>query len=343
MKLDLIVYGRGQERLEGYQLFAAPSYWSDEMLLKTGAFNELWTQGDLSGKEPEVYRFDKNPWGNTYMFFAQKSPCCCAFLRCTRVEGDEPGTWLKEARNRDIWSMEGVCCPFENREEFFAMLPSVILWLEHNNTSFYRRLKDGTIGKSVEIPDEFFYNPYDIINREPPESLDRIFSNSYAIDHWLELCRMISYAKAPFPFFFGPLSDYFKKNAGANYGIETVFSTINGVQNDSGQIKDPFDSIELISEKKVDVKLDPCELCIKFGYDKESNIAHKFILNKLNDPEQKTVVESDFINPRSGFSTDLLTLEAEAECVRDFSRSAGWNVNDAHDDITARYRIEVEE
>lgn len=36
MKLDLLVYGRGQERLDGYQLFAAPSYWRDEMLMAMG-------------------------------------------------------------------------------------------------------------------------------------------------------------------------------------------------------------------------------------------------------------------------------------------------------------------
>lgn len=116
MKLDLLVYGRGQERLDGYQLFAAPSYWRDEMLMAMGAFNDLWTHGDLSDTEREAFAAEPNSWGKTYIFVYMNEPYCCAFLRCTRVECDTEGTWLKEARNFDIWSMEGVCCPFEQRD-----------------------------------------------------------------------------------------------------------------------------------------------------------------------------------------------------------------------------------
>ena len=120
MKLDLMVYGRGVERLEGYQMFAQPPYWTEQMLLYLSDFNELSSAISRKEADPAAFVLDDNPWADTYLFICMPPPYCCALLRCTRVEGDTPGTWLKEVRNQDIWSTEGWCCPFDQREQFFA-------------------------------------------------------------------------------------------------------------------------------------------------------------------------------------------------------------------------------
>lgn len=243
MKLDLMIYGRGQDRLEGYQTFAAPSYWTEQMLMTMDRFNDLWNCGDLSASQPEAFSAEVNPWGKTYMFVCMPPPYCCALLRCTRVEGDEPGTWLKEVRNADIWSLEGVCCPYEQKENFIALLPSIILWLEQDNTSFYGRLRRGQIEKQIELPYDSIINPYAEGDVEIPRHLRDTFSSDNALDALYSLCQNIKYSSAPFHFLFGPLADYFNSEIGTHYGVTKVFSTLRA--NDSADtFSDPMMKME---------------------------------------------------------------------------------------------------
>lgn len=338
MKLDLLVYGRGQERLEGYQLFAAPSYWKDEMLIAMSSFNDLWVQGDLSDTEKAAFAAEKNPWGKTYMFVYMNEPYCCALLRCTRVEGDSEGTWLKEARNFDIWSMEGVCCPFKHREKFFAMLPSVILWLEQDNTSLYRRLKDGKIGKTIEIPENLLYNPYTALESTPSDDLLNIFKDEKAKRSWKNLCNLMNYSSQPFYFLFGPLAKCFAERIGANYGINCVFSTIDDEIVSPPSI-DPLSQMQTIKKRDVSKKRKKCNLYVELS-ESDNNIFYRN-WSLINDESGKTEMQSENIQ-YEGNSIDLIQLEAEAETIRDFAVGMNWGINNS-DNISERYIFEMEE
>lgn len=337
MKLDLLVYGRGQERLDGYQLFAAPKYWSDEMLIAMGSFNDLWTQGDLSNIETKAFALESNPWGRTYIFVHMNEPYCCAFLRCTRVEGDTPGTWLKEARNFDIWSMEGVCCPFEKRGQFFAMLPSIILWFEKDNTSLYKRLKDGKIGTTIEIPENLMYNPYTYSNTPPSDELLNIIKNEQTKNKWLDLCSMINFASRPSHFLFGALAEYFAKKIGANYGVEYVFSTINSRKTELPP--DWLDKMEVIRPRQTDKQLIKGELYLSFEQNENGESEYKWQIIDTSSKEKNILIESKKQVMRDGF--DLKELKAEAEAVRDFAQSIRWNVSETPD-AKERYTFRME-
>ncbi|MBQ1464088.1 MAG: hypothetical protein IIZ18_04695, partial [Ruminococcus sp.] len=159
------------------------------------------------------------------------------------VEGDEPGTWLKEVRNADIWSLEGVCCPYEQKENFIALLPSIILWLEQDNTSFYGRLRRGQIEKQIELPYDSIINPYSEGDVEIPRHLRDTFRSDNALDALYSLCQNIKYSSAPFHFLFGPLADYFNSEIGTHYGVTKVFSTLRA--NDSADtFSDPMMKME---------------------------------------------------------------------------------------------------
>ncbi|MCM1507915.1 MAG: hypothetical protein NC177_12405 [Ruminococcus flavefaciens] len=339
MKLDLLVYGRGQERLDGYQLFAAPEYWSDDMLIAMGAFNDLWTQGDLSNIETKAFALESNPWGRTYMFVHMNEPYCCAFLRCTRVEGDTPGTWLKEARNFDIWSMEGVCCPFEKRGQFFAMLPSVILWFEQDNTSLYKRLKEGKIGTTIEIPDNMIYNPYTYSNTPPPAELLNIIKNEKTRNKWLDLCDMINSATRPSHFIFGSLAGHFAERIGSDYGVEYVFSTT-----DDKKAEIPADwlnKMEVIKQKEVDRQSVKAELYLSFRENKDGEQERKWKIIDTSSEEKKIIIESER-RLVYDYNFDLKKLKAEAEAVRDFAQSIHWGVTETPE-AKERYTFRLEE
>lgn len=326
MTVNLMVYGRGQERLEGYQLFAKPSYWTDQMLMTLGGFNELWTSGDLSDSQKAAFASDKNPWGKTYMFICMPPPYCCALLRCTRAEGDEPGTWLKEVRNSDIWSMEGVCCPYEQRESFFAMLPSIILWLENDNSSFYGRLRSGVIGNNVEIPEKFVFNPYS--DKYPPDELLDMFNTEEAKNAWYELYHKIYLSQQPFQFLFGPLADYFASQIGSYYGMQEVFSTISKKERETSLHDDPLNMMEIITLQAPERERHKYSLRLWIRCNRKDG---DFWLWGIYEPDPSGDSDDKFKSRWQQFYSELDVLEliAEAESIREYAKRMRWTVSES--------------
>ena len=319
MKLDLMIYGRGQDRLEGYQTFAAPPYWTEQMLMTMDRFNDLWNAGDLSASQPEAFAAEHNPWGKTYMFVCMPPPYCCALLRCTRVEGDEPGTWLKEVRNADIWSLEGVCCPFEQRENFIALLPSIILWLENDNTSFYGRMRKGTIGKQIELPEEYVVNPYAEGSVDIPQNLRRLFARDESLDALYELCESIKTATGPFHFLFGPLADHFNAEIGAHYGVTKVFSTLTGSV-DNSMNTDPLMKMENTRKRDLTRRKLKYTLIVDMFRDKKTFTGYKWELRCIDYTADAEPIFSDEVNISSGV-INMGYMFAEADMVRYFAKN----------------------
>lgn len=326
MTVDLMVYGRGQDRLEGYQLFAQPPYWTEQMLMTLDAFNELWTSGDLRDSQKNAFASGCDPWGRTYMFICMPPPYCCALLRCTRVEGDEPGTWLKEVRNFDIWSMEGICCPYEQRENFFAMLPSIICWLESDNSSFYGKLRLGAIGKTVEIPEKYVFNPYS--EESPPDELLELFHTEEARNAWYELYHKIYLSQQPFQFLFGPLADYFASQIGGYYGMQEVFSTICKNAREASVLNDPFTQMGTITLHSPEREIHTYSLRLWINCNRKDGNHRRW---GIFEPNRSEYNDDRYESRWQPFSSELAVLDimAESESIRNYAKRMRWIVSES--------------
>lgn len=334
MKLDLLIYGRGTERDDGYQLFANPPYWTEQMLLAMSSFNDLWIYGDLSDSQIEAYSLYQNPWGHTYIFIAMPEPFCCALLRCTRVE-DKNGGWLKEARNYDVWSMEGVCCPYKDKEMFWAMIPSVILWLERDNTSLYRRFIDKTIERSIEIPEELLFNPFneDVMSEE----MLSVMQNDMAKTAMVNLCNHIHCSNGPSHFLFGPLTDYFFNTVGDNYAVITNYSTL---KSEDMRFDDSFEHIKCIARQKIQESSADYKLKLKLGRKNNAIVSRCWELVEINGKEPSLSSQVTPIDNEKGI--DMLDLYFEAEEVIVFAKRLGLTQPDAEGTNSGRFDFKKE-
>ncbi|MBQ3918939.1 MAG: hypothetical protein II695_04630 [Oscillospiraceae bacterium] len=320
MKTDIIIYGRGQERLSGYQTFTAPEYWSDAMLSAMMGFSQMHEDGDLSSKYPERF-VSADPWGRTYIFIAMPEPFCCALLRVTRVEGDTPGEWLREVRNKEIWSLEGFCAPFEKKDEFFAMVPSMILWFENDKRSLYGRFRLKEIEGTVDIPDEFLVNPYH--NASVGGQYEQIMGDSY--NAWVELTQAIRFSNGVFHFLFGPFADVFAPPMKQDYNITGVYCTDTAIR----QHEDPFDKIRTIRFRKMEgiQKRHMLELHIE-GEDTGNPRREWVIVSKRADgTEADPPLHSPWFSVREN-GIDIHTLIAQYETIKLFVVKMQWTVED---------------
>ncbi len=334
MKVDLLVYGRGAERDNGYQLFANPPYWTEQMLLAMSGFNDLWINGDLSNSQTAAFSACENPWGHTYMFIAMPEPFCCALLRCTRVE-DNKGGWLKEIRNYDVWSMEGVCCPYNDKELFWAMIPSIILWLERDNKSLYRRLIDNKIGRSVEIPEDLLFNPF--YENSMSEELLSVMGTETARNAMVNLCNHIHCSNGPSHFIFGPLADYFNETVGSSYAIVNTFSTLGNMDLN---FKDPFDEITCIRRRTFKKESVEYNLRIRFNRNNDDISARYWELAEISEKEPSLISNMIPVDCEKGI--DLFDLYAEAETIINFTKKLDFFQPDPSGDSCKRFNFRKE-
>lgn len=336
MKLDLMVYGRGVERLDGYQLFAAPDYWTEEMLIHLTDFSQLWTESNYENEK------DFEAWSKTYMFVCLPPPYCCALLHCVRVEGDQPNTWLTDEKNREIWSLEGWCCPTGQRDYFFPLLPSLILWMEQNRTSLYKRLRNGEIQRTLELPENLVFNPYSE-NGSYPEALSTIIPHEKEQDNWFALGRKIYYSTQPFQFLFGQLADSFSKSIGQKYQIQQVFSSRNPDTENTPDY-DPMQQMETITKlKKTQAVEHTYNLCLHLQPDKkmkENSIRRQW---GIYENEGADIIQSAWIVTNSALSISMVKLLAEAEGIRDFARRIHWEVSPNTAEPHLLYKFKKEE
>ena len=317
MKFDLMVYSRGVERLDGYQLFTAPSYWSEKMTDYMARFNEL-RDADLENP----LAADPQSWSKTYLFVCLPPPYCCALLRCVRAEGSTSGTWLEDFMNRPIWSVEGICCPPEQREYFFALLPSLLLWMEQNPCSLYQSLRDSRMKQNtIEIPPELVINPYS--EESPPEIISTVFPEEAQQNNWLALCHKIYVSAQPFPFLYGTLAEAFAGQLGKEYGIQEIFCP-SAPEMELDTAADPFRRRKFISKRKSKHKSYKYQLGLRFRQDGKASARCWEIQEEKRQTES---MQSGWkpVNQEDGLP--MIQLVSEAYGVREFVRKMHWDVS----------------
>ena len=333
MRLDYMIYGRGLEQDKGFELQAAPPYVRQELLLYLSEFQELGDERLRSEIDPDILDKEPNPWADTYLFICQPPPCCCALLRITRAEGEEPGTWLREVRGKTVWSLEGWCAPYEQRENFFAMLPSILLWMEDDNRSLYNRSRLHTIEKQPELPGRFVMNPYS----------DSKLSGYPA--EWETLCRYIRNAAQPFIFLYGPLADYYGSKIGRHYGVTHVFSAYDTRYPLPEPGADPLAAVEFASLRKAAAIQQTYYLrlrCLKAGK-KEWHRRWEISERDKNAEESP----AQFADPWKAEDVEqgipMAELLAESELIRGFAERMGWETAPQTAPAKLRYQFSKEE
>ncbi|MBQ7989933.1 MAG: hypothetical protein IJ251_02645 [Oscillospiraceae bacterium] len=310
MKADVFIYGRGKDRLEGFQTFAGPDYFTDDMLSAMMGFYGMHDEGDMSSAYPELFTGD-DPWGRTYIFIAMPDPYCCALLRTTRVK-DAQGGWLTEVRGKEIWSLEGLCAPFEDKEEFFALAPSLILWLESDRRSLYERFMADEIGASADIPDGYFVDPY----REGTcDAAYEVMGDEYAA--WKQMVSEIRFANGIDHFLFGAMAEVFAPALRSDYNITAVYGKSTKVTD----LHDPFEDIHLVTEKTLSGRQRKRDLIFTARDINSGDPHYRWEIHSsevLEDPLTAPLTPI----PASGIN--VYEMLAEADTIKLFTDKLGW-------------------
>lgn len=288
MTFDYLVYGRGITREDGFALRTAPQYINSDLLVFCGEFQALGDVQTLPGASG-------NPWADTWIFLCAPSPCCCLLLRVTRAEGDTPGTWLQEVRQKDVWSLEGFCAPYEMRERFFASIPSLLWWMHCEGESLYNRDRHKTLSNPAELPEQYFLNPYS--DAPLPENLPPELRC---------LCGHIRNAAQPFPFLYGAAAQCYAEKLGGAYPVALVL--------DAGNLPDvPEDSFALYLTELVP------EAC------QQENTELRL---HIQNGSQRSWSVGDLKSPASACDAQngiaLSALYGECEAIRRFAARMQW-------------------
>jgi hypothetical protein len=293
MTFDYLVYGRGITREDGFSLRTGPAYITSDLLLYCGDFQALGDEKILPGAAG-------NPWADTWMFLCAPPPRCCLLLRVTRAEGDAPGTWLQEVRQKDVWSLEGFCAPFEQKEVFFAAIPSLLWWMHEEGMSLYNRDRSRSLPNPAELPAKYFLNPY---SDEPlPEALPPALRS---------LCQHIKAAPQPFDFLYGAAAQAFAEKIGGTYKIHQVFDANSALPEAPGDL---FEAMRLTALSPEAAQSEQFDLRLQIR-------AEQHVRSWACGTLQSAPTDCD---AQGGIEIAQLYAESAAAC--DFAARMQWNV-----------------
>lgn len=328
MKLDYMVYGRGQEQTAGFALQAAPAYVRQELLLNLSEFLEMGDERLQAEFPPEIAEHPDDPWADTWLFVCQPPPSCCALVRMIRAEGDAPGEYLREVRGKTVWSLEGWCAPFELREQFFALIPSILLQMREEPGSLYNRSRRREIAQQSDLPDRLVYNPYG--EMPPPASPGPA---------WDALCRSIRYTPQPFPFLYGPLAAYYAQKIGRQYHVSHVFPSA-GTLTFPEPAGDALASMEYAALRETAGQRHIYQLRL---HSDRREVMRRWGLCE-NDKHYQEDAFTGAPQPADSEEGILMAeLLAESELIRDFANRMGWQTYPQTAPVNQRYQYIKEE
>lgn len=322
MKFDVLIYSRGTSDGDGLALRVRPERFQDKLISGCMPFFELRSKPDE--RLQRIQNNDPDAWLNSFIFIIVPNGGGCMLLRSVKATDKNTGQILKDFTNRDIWSLEGIWCPEEEKEILIAVLPSVLNKFReigrplHNLFEVQDYQNNEKRNLSLEIDDEEIENIYS-------DNAGRIKELSYA--SFTEekdktavkalIARLRSCSK-PFSFSFGPFADVIMSRFARGYGLTASFPTAEA---GNSQIPDDelFDSIsvtKIVERQHSAVK----EYKLQFGVEIPNKKEIMYSWNIVSIPAS----EDDPLYTGNGISEDMtegiryVTLCAEAEGIRAF-------------------------
>ena len=343
MKWDAFVYARGVQRTDGYKMRIQPENFPEEIIQGCQRFFNLRSVNEKRSSWKDIFENDPCAWKKSFMFIAQPKYKSCLLMRAVKVESPETGEVLRDFENREIWSLEGVWCPYDRANLMFACLPSIIMKLSDSKISLRTLLAES--GENIiEIEDKYYYNPYEesdgYEHDSPPVPLGiESFESVRERTALRMLARKIKFCGEYFSFFFGPLAEMMMKECADAYNIKDFFSTVN---TDSFKTAYP-DCFLDIQNAQLAVKTEYSErkkyiLRLSVGQSERKDLLFKWSIAESDSFGNTEEVFSQ--NPRKyseekGLS--FIKLKAEAEAVRYFAGCMNWEVHQVSDDSYSMY------
>ena len=342
MKWDYFIYSRGVDQKDDYCVRKRPEYLVDKVI--RGCMNFM----NMRVREKEFAEaypsFDDSAWNKSFMFLPIKQFNCCVLVRTVRIEDPETGKGTFDFSGRPIWSMEGVSCPYEMIDYFFASIPSMLLWfLQNSHSSLCTMFATGMLGDYIEIPDELVFNPMDedFTLPDPAYNLtDKEFETVL-----LNLASEIHCSDEPFGFFVGPFAEEYKSYVGNGYKVKKSFCTINPIGLDAED--QFFSNYKEIEQRREDVQLPVKKkkyvLKCRIEPDKKES-AYMWNIIEDTKPYPTSVISSEPVAYDGEKGISACRLLSEAHSIRALVSKMGWKVQQYDEmNLTGNYEFEKEE
>ena len=343
MKWDAFVYARGVQRTDGYKMRVQPDNFPEEIIQGCQRFFNLRSVNEKRCSWKDIFENDPCAWKKSFMFIVQPKYESCMLMRAVKVESEENGEVLRDFENREIWSLEGVWCPYDRANLMIACLPSLIMQLSDNKTSL-RNLLEKNGGNKIEIEDKYYYNPYEDADGyeqdSPPVPLGiESFSSIRERTALRTLARKIKFSGEYFSFFFGPLAEMMMKECAGVYNIKDFFSTVN------------TDSLAVPCQDSF-LNIQTAELAEVKKYSDRKRYTLQIFIGQPDKREALfnwSICETDshgntgevFSQPPNQYNEEkglrFIKLKAEAEAIRHFAISRHWEVQQNSGDSYSMY------
>jgi hypothetical protein len=345
MKWDAFVYARGVQRTDGFKIRVQPEGLPIEEIYQDCQYFFNFRES----KDPawrEILKNDPLAWEKSFMFIIRPKYKSCVLVRAAKVTSGSSDEPLLDFMNRQIWSLEGIWCPYEKLPLMFASLPSIIMHLSDTERCLCHSL--GQNGQTqIEIQDKYYYNPYEEYEGESqeipplPENI-KMFENMTAKTAMRMLANRIKFAGEPFSFFFGPLAEVMMKGCAKRYNAQECFSTVNPASlgklgaDSFAEIKNAELAIENDkSAEKIEYIL---QCCLAENENKES--VFRWRVAGKEDDEMKEELSGISVPYNAEKGIRFIKLKAEAEAIRQFVSSVmQWEVKQASENIYEMYRF----
>lgn len=258
MEWDYFVYSRGVEMTDGYSLRIGPDYLPLKACI---AFFDKVLMGynDSVGGTGAQDVFDRYPDSrkDSFVYMNVERGKSCVLMRTIEICSPD-GVQLQDFQGRGLWSLEGVCCPFEQRYEFFSALPSLILALKCDRDILHTHYEKGD--KKYVIPDELLFNAY--ADQPVPQISYSIIRDEAEQMLFQNLVNSVLVSDEPYSFTYGALAKNYLAFVGGLYKFNTAFDLFNDSEK---EYKDHFFSSYKPIELKNSTKVKKTELVLECG------------------------------------------------------------------------------
>ncbi|MDE6034649.1 MAG: hypothetical protein K2G36_01895 [Ruminococcus sp.] len=338
MKWNAFVYARGIQRTDGYKLRVQPREFPPALIQGCQTFFNMRSVNEKRCTWKEIFENDPDAWKKSFMFIVSPKLKSCILMRATKVETPDGNDILLDFEKREVWSLEGIWCPYEQLEIFFASLPSVLMWFANNKKSLCAYLKDKN-DTFIETGNEYYYNPYDDNMKLPPVA--EAFGTDAEKTAFRNLIQKIKFSAEPFSFVFGPLTDMIMKNCSGLYNIKEAFSTVDPSSLDSAG-EDYFSRIEkaeLVETKTPNETITYILQSCTEPAGKKQSVFRWRISEAVSRTGRKEFISGEPVYFSEEKGLNFSDLKAEAEAIRFFAGNIGWNVESQSDDNDKMYKF----